>query len=146
MQSYKILHFCFLLGYTGYLQVVVFLSYSKSVHCQSTLTHLQKNVCHHRGNKVFSVFVGFPRRLELTHNSASGEEKGDFNPSCCHGDNPWWVPRGLTGFPLSYDSFLLDGGREGNDFWGKGSLWQPHDQNKCMQRSLESFSSPSFLS
>lgn len=54
MQSYKILHFCFLLGYTGYLQVVgFFLSYSKSVHCQSTLTHLQKNVCRHRGDKVF---------------------------------------------------------------------------------------------
>lgn len=54
MQSYKILHFCFLLGYIGYLQVL-FLSYSKSVQGQSTLTHLQ-NKSRYSGDKIFAGF------------------------------------------------------------------------------------------
>lgn len=90
--------------------VFFFISYSKSVQVQSILTHLQKE-------KKSAVTVAI-RCSSLTVPPLV-REKGDFNPFCCHGDNPWRVPCRLTGFPLSYDSLLLDEGWEGSDFGEK---------------------------
>lgn len=72
MQSYKILHFLFPVR-LYWIFTCFFVSYSKSVQGQSTLTNLQKK----------SIVTGFPQRLEPPHSFASGEGEGDLNPSCC---------------------------------------------------------------
>lgn len=101
------------------MDIYKFLSYSKSVQGQSILTHLQKESVDTKAIRCFLYFFRSPQRLVLPHNPASSEGNRDFNPSCCHGDNLWRVPQGLTDFPLSYVSFLSDGRRGGNDFRGK---------------------------
>lgn len=108
------------------------LSYSKSVQGWFILTHLQKSPplpCSQDFCQVSTDTISLATLPLL-------REKGDFNPSCCHGDKSWRVPSGLTGFPLSYDLFLSDRERQGSDWWGERSLQQPHIQSRSTQQSL----------